>query len=195
MAAKQPAQGEEKKVTEMGFTPTPRPGGFLKIKLDVKEKKNKVLQFDQYQNIISRVEDMEKNKFKVEKSVVKNPALPTITPIRTLNLPKISQESLFDKCLIENEDNGQALNDYEKWLDETAPANDTNLMDNLEEAINFIVLLASKPDADSSDFDEMQAISVVQFLRTIKTPSGQYEPNNLRLMEYIDKKGEESHKK
>lgn len=78
----------------------------MKIKLDVKEKKNKVLQFDQYQNIISRVEDMEKNKFKVEKSVVKNPALPTITPIRTLNLPKISQESLFDKCLIENEDNG-----------------------------------------------------------------------------------------
>jgi len=76
----------------------------LKIKLDVKEKKNKVLQFDQYQNIISRVEDMEKNKFKTEKSVVKNPAAPTITPIRSLNLPKISQESLFDKCLIENED-------------------------------------------------------------------------------------------
>ncbi|KAL4135203.1 hypothetical protein QTP88_006839 [Uroleucon formosanum] len=188
-------QGEEKKITEMGFTPAPRPGGFLKIKLDIKEKKDKVLQFDQYQNIISRVEDMEKNKFKTEKSVVKNPPAPTITPIRSLNLPKISQESLFDKCLIENEDIGQAQNDYEKWLNETAPANDTNLMDNLEEAINFIVLLASKPEADSSDFDEMQAISVVQFLRTIKTPNGQYEPNNLRLMEYIDKKGEEFHKK
>lgn len=67
-------------------------------------------------------------------------------------------------------------------------------MDNLEEAINFIVLLASKPEADSKDFDEMQAISVVQFLRTIKTPTGQYEPNNKRLMEYIDKKGEEFHK-
>ncbi|CAH1733232.1 uncharacterized protein LOC126551802 [Aphis gossypii] len=190
---KQP-QGEDKKVTEMGFTPTPRPGGFLKIKLDVKEKKNKVLQFDQYQNIISRVEDMEKNKFRTEKTVVKNPTPPTITPIRNLNLPKISQESLFDKCLIENEDNGETQNEYEKWLDETAPANDTNLMDNLEEAINFIVLLASKPEADSSDFDEMQAISVVQFLRTIKTPNGVYEPNNLRLMEYIDKKGEEFHK-
>lgn len=67
-------------------------------------------------------------------------------------------------------------------------------MDNLEEAINFIVHLASNPDADAADFDEMQAISVVQFLRTIKTPSGQYEPNNQRLMEYIDKKGEECHK-
>lgn len=78
----------------------------MKIKLDVKEKKNKVLQFDQYQNIISRVEDMEKNKFRTEKTVVKNPVPPTITPIRNLNLPKISQESLFDKCLIENEDNG-----------------------------------------------------------------------------------------
>ncbi|XP_025200560.1 uncharacterized protein LOC112598351 [Melanaphis sacchari] len=187
-------QGEDKKVTEMGFTPTPRPGGFLKIKLDVKEKKNKVLQFDQYQNIISRVEDMEKNKFRTEKTVVKNPIPPTITPIRNLNLPKISQESLFDKCLVENEDNGETQNEYEKWLDETAPANDTNLMDNLEEAINFIVLLASKPEADSSDFDEMQAISVVQFLRTIKTPNGVYEPNNIRLMEYIDKKGEEFHK-
>lgn len=92
------------------FRPTPRPGGFLKIKLDVKEKKNKVLQFDEYQNIISRVEDMEKNKFKTEKSVVKNPGAPTITPIRSLNLPKISQESLFDKCLIENEDIG--INTY-----------------------------------------------------------------------------------
>lgn len=88
------------------FRPTPRPGGFLKIKLDVKEKKNKVLQFDQYQNISSRVEDMEKNKFKTEKTVVKNPAPPIITPIRSLNLPKISQESLFDKCLIDNEDIG-----------------------------------------------------------------------------------------
>jgi len=77
-------------------------------------------------------------------------------------------------------------------LVETAPANDTNLVDNLEEAINFIVLLAFKPDF--SDFDEMQAISVVQFLRTIKTPNGVYEPNNIRLMEFIDKKGEEFHK-
>lgn len=68
-------------------------------------------------------------------------------------------------------------------------------MDNLEEAINFIVQLASKPEGDTSDFDEMQAFSVVQFLRTIKTPNGKYEPNNLRLMEYIDKKGEEFHKK
>jgi hypothetical protein len=49
---------------------------------------------------------MEKNKFRTEKTVVKNPVPPTITPIRNLNLPKISQESLFDKCLIENEDNG-----------------------------------------------------------------------------------------
>jgi len=47
-------------------------------------------------------------------------------------------------------------------------------MDNIEEAINFIVLLASKPEADSSDFDEMQAIPVVQFLRTIKTSNGVY---------------------
>lgn len=68
-------------------------------------------------------------------------------------------------------------------------------MDNLEEAINFIILLASKPDADPKDFDEMQAISVVQFLRTIKTPAGQFEPNNQRLMEYIDRKAEEYHKK
>lgn len=81
-----------------------------------------------------------------------------------------------------------------RWLDETAPANDTNLMDNLEEAINFIVLLASSPDAPAKDFDEMQAISVVQFLRTVKTPSGQYEANNQRLMEYIDRKAEEFHK-
>lgn len=64
-------------------------------------------------------------------------------------------------------------------------------MDNLEEAINFIVQLASNPDAEAKDFDEMQAISVVQFLRTIKSPSGQYEANNHRLMEYIDRKGEE----
>lgn len=87
-------------------SPTPRPGGYLKINLDVKEKKNKKLQFDQYQNIISRVEAMEKDKYRVEKSVVKNPTPPTITPIRNLNLPKVSQESLFDKYLIENEENG-----------------------------------------------------------------------------------------
>lgn len=89
---------------------------------------------------------------------------------------------------------GENRGEYERWLDETAPAKDINLLDNLEEAINFIMLLASSPDAASKDFDEMQAISVVQFLRTIKTPAGQYEPNNQRLMEYIDKKGEESHK-
>lgn len=85
----------------------PRPGGYLKIKMDVREKKNKVLQFDQYKNIISRVEDMEKEKYRVEKTVAKNPIQPTITAIRNLNLPKISQESLFDKYLIENEDNGK----------------------------------------------------------------------------------------
>jgi len=49
---------------------------------------------------------MEKNKFRIEKTVVKYPIPPTITPIRNLNLPKISQELLFDKCLIENEDSG-----------------------------------------------------------------------------------------
>lgn len=76
-------------------------------------------------------------------------------------------------------------------MNETAPANDTNLMDNLEEAINFIVLLASDSDTKARDFDEVQAFSVMQFLRTIKLPTGQYEPNNLRLMEYIDEKGEE----
>lgn len=81
-----------------------------------------------------------------------------------------------------------------RWLNETAPANDANLIDNLEEAISYIVQLASNPDAEAKDFDEMQAISVVQFLRTIKTPSGQYEPNNQRLMEYIDQKAEEYHK-
>lgn len=91
------------------FRPTPRPGGFLKIKLDVKEKKNKKLQFDEYQNIISRVEDMEKDKYRVEKTVAKNPVPPKITPIRNLNLPKISQESLFDKCLVENEDTGTKI--------------------------------------------------------------------------------------
>lgn len=89
------------------FRPTPRPGGYLQIKVDVKEKKNNKVQFDQYKNIISRVEDMEKDKYRVEKTVIKNPIPPTITPIRNLNLPKISQESLFDKCLIENEDNGK----------------------------------------------------------------------------------------
>lgn len=67
-------------------------------------------------------------------------------------------------------------------------------MDNLEEAINFIVSLASNPDVEGNDFDEVQAFSVMQFLRTIKLPTGQYEPNNSRLMEYIDKKGEEFHK-
>jgi uncharacterized protein (UPF0264 family) len=85
------------------YRPTPRPGGYLKIKLDVKEKKNRKLQFDQYKNISSRVEDMEKQKYVVEKDVFKNPVAPTITAINTLNLPKISQESLFDKFLIENE--------------------------------------------------------------------------------------------
>lgn len=88
------------------FRPTPRPGGFMKIKLEVKEKKDMKLKFDQYKNITSRVEDMEKDKYRIEKTVVQNPIPPTITPIKNLNLPKISQESLFDKCLIENEDNG-----------------------------------------------------------------------------------------
>lgn len=74
--------------------------------MDVREKKNKVLQFNQYKNIISRVEDMEKDKYKIEKTIAKNPIPPTITSIRHLNLPKISQESLFDKYVIENEDNG-----------------------------------------------------------------------------------------
>lgn len=78
----------------------------MKIKLDVKEKKNKTIQFDQYKNITSRVEDMEKTKLKTEKTVIKPPIPPKLTPIRSLNLPKISQESLFDKCLIEDEDNG-----------------------------------------------------------------------------------------
>ncbi|KAE9533266.1 hypothetical protein AGLY_009307 [Aphis glycines] len=157
---KQP-QGEDKKANSTTWW-------VFEDKIRCKRKKNKVLQFDQYQNIISRVEDMEKNKFRTEKTVVKNPTPPTITPIRNLNLPKISQESLFDKCLIENEDSGETQNEYEKWLDETAPANDTNLMDNLEEAINFIVLLASKPEADSSDFDEMQAISEYNFYVPLK---------------------------
>lgn len=91
------------------YRPTPRPGGYLKIKLNVKEKKNRKLQFNQYQNISSMVEDMEKEKYKVEKTVVKNPPAPTITPINSLNLPKISQESLFDKFLIENEYNGTLI--------------------------------------------------------------------------------------
>lgn len=88
------------------YRPTPRPGGLLKMKYDGKEKKNRVLQFNQYQNISSRVEDMEKEKYKLEKAVVKNPPAPTITAINSLNLPKISQESLFDKFLIENEYTG-----------------------------------------------------------------------------------------
>jgi len=88
---------------------SPRPGGYLNIKLDVKEKKNKLIQFDQYQNIINRVEVIEKDRYRIEKSIVKNPIPPTITPIKELNLPKISQESLFDKFLIENEDNGRHL--------------------------------------------------------------------------------------
>ncbi|VVC24099.1 Hypothetical protein CINCED_3A022516 [Cinara cedri] len=186
-------QGEEKKPAENAFVPTPRPGGYIKIKLDVKEKKKKVLQFDQYQNITSRVEDMEKQKYRTEKTVAKIPIPPKITPIRNLNLPKISQESLFDKYLVENDENDNH-GEYERWLDETAPANNNNLMDNLEEAINLIVKLASNPDAPTKDFDEMQAISVIQFLRTIKTPSGQYEPNNSRLMDYIDSKGVDFHK-
>lgn len=82
---------------------------------------------------------------------------------------------------------------YELWLSETAPANDLNLMENLEETINFIVQLAISLDTETKEFDDMQASSVIQFLRTIKTPSGQYEANNERLMEYIDKKGEEYH--
>lgn len=88
---------------------------------------------------------------------------------------------------------GETQNEYERWMDETAPADDVNLMDNLEEAINFIIMLASNPDSEPKDFDEMQAISVVQFLRTIKTPTGEYEPNNFRLMAFIDKKGEDFH--
>lgn len=52
---------------------------------------------------------MEKEKYRVEKAVMKNPIQPTIIPIRNLNLPKISQESLFDKCLIENEDTGRHI--------------------------------------------------------------------------------------
>jgi len=228
----------------------------MKIKLDVKEKKNKVLQFDQYQNIISRVEVLEKDRHKIEKAVVKNPAPSTITPIKQLNLPIISEESLFDKYLIEDEDNGTPdsltiiiihrspyefvirryrknnirLNTsrilrtwrffsfcklfllilrvfrcflllllgenqlaYELWLNETAPANEINLMENLEEAINFIVYLAINSDSEAKEFDEVRAISVIHFLRTIKTPTGQFEPNNERLMEYIDKRGEEYH--
>lgn len=78
----------------------------MKIKVDVKEKKNKVLKIQEYKKFTSRVEDMENNKYRVERSVIKVPTPPTITPIRNLNLPKISQESLFDKYLIENEDNG-----------------------------------------------------------------------------------------
>lgn len=88
------------------YRPTPRSGGFLKLKVDVREKKNRKLQFDQYLKISSRVEDMEKDKYRVEKTVVKNPEPPIITAINSLNLPKISQESLFDKFLIENEYNG-----------------------------------------------------------------------------------------
>lgn len=80
----------------------------------MKEKKNKKLQFDDYKNITSRVEDMEKDKYRIEKTVVKNPIPPTITPIRNLNLPKISQESLFDKYLIENEDNGRLMHNITK---------------------------------------------------------------------------------
>jgi len=80
---------------------------------------------------------------------------------------------------------------YELWLTETAPAKNLNLMENLEEVISFIVQLAI--NTERKKFDEMQAISVIQFLRTIKTPSGQYEANNERLMEYIDKIGEEYH--
>ncbi|XP_050439227.1 uncharacterized protein LOC126844843 [Adelges cooleyi] len=181
--------------TKDTFVPTPRSGGILKIKKDVRDKKNKVLTFNQYQTILNRVEDMEKDKYRMEKTIAKNPPLPTITPIRNLNLPKISQESLFDKCVVENEDNGETQCEYERWLEETAPAKNVNLVDNLEEAINFIVSLASNPSADVKDFDEMQAITVVQFLRTIKSPAGQYEPNNRRLMEYIDRKGEEFNSK
>lgn len=76
------------------------------MKMEMKEKVNPAVKFDGYKNLISRVEDMEKAKYRVEKTVVKNPRAPTITPIRNLNLPKVSQESLFDKCLVENEDNG-----------------------------------------------------------------------------------------
>lgn len=76
----------------------------------MKEKKNKKLKFDDYQPIISRVEDMERNKFRIEKNLIKNPLSPTVTPIKDLNLPKISQESLFDKYLIENYDNGKHTN-------------------------------------------------------------------------------------
>lgn len=88
------------------FRPTPRAGGYLQMKMEVKEKVNPSVKFDGYKNLISRVEDMEKAKYRIEKTVVKNPRAPTITPIRNLNLPKVSQESLFDKCLVENEDNG-----------------------------------------------------------------------------------------
>lgn len=84
----------------------PRRGGLLKIQTDHREKKNKKLKFHQYQTISNRVEDMEKEKYRVEKTIVKNPPLPIITPIKNLNLPRISQESLFDKCLVENEDTG-----------------------------------------------------------------------------------------
>ncbi|XP_050527970.1 uncharacterized protein LOC126898065, partial [Daktulosphaira vitifoliae] len=171
------------------FSPSPRPGGLLKIKIDAREKKYK--KKNQYQTISNRVEDMEKDKYRIEKTIAKNPPLPTITPIINLNLPKISQESLFEKCLVENEDNGKTNCDHEKWLEETTPAKNINLINNLEDAINFIVTLASNPSTDNKDFDETQAISVVLFLRTIKSPAGQYEPNNRRLMEYIDKKGEE----
>jgi len=75
--------------------------------MDVKEKKNKKFQFNQYQNIINRVEVIEKDQHRIEKTIVKNPIPPTITSIRNLNLPTISQESLFDKFVIENEDNGR----------------------------------------------------------------------------------------
>lgn len=89
---------------------------------------------------------------------------------------------------------GENQTEHQQWLNETAPASDNNLMDNLEEAINFIISLASNPNSDDKDFDEVQAFSVMQFLRTIKSPAGQYEPNNSRLMEYIDEKGEEFRK-
>lgn len=78
----------------------------MKIKLDVKEKHDRKVDFQQFRSITSRVEDMEKEKYKIEKTIVKNPIPPTITNIRSLNLPIISQESLFDKYTIEDENNG-----------------------------------------------------------------------------------------
>lgn len=85
--------------------------------------------------------------------------------------------------------------EYLRWLEETAPAKDTNFLDNLEEAISFLATLASKPNIDAKDFNEMQAVSVVQFLRTIKSPAGQYEANNDKLMQYIDEKARELQQK